>query len=87
MAGKSIASISAANDRTNGNSNRVNHECGAFGEYITSKAALQIHIPDHMSFEAAATLGVATITIVRRALFWPVSPTDSTIANGLTNRH
>lgn len=42
----------------------MNHECGAFGQIITAKAALQMRIPDHMSFEEAATVGVATITIV-----------------------
>lgn len=76
-----------ANRSTDGNSNRVNHECGAFGEYITAKAALQIHIPDHMSYEAAATLGVATITIVRRALYCATSSNESTIANGIPDRH
>ncbi|KAG5661873.1 hypothetical protein KAF25_004112 [Fusarium avenaceum] len=44
-------------------SNAVQHEDGAFGEYITAKGDLQIHIPDDLSFEEAATLGVGVTTV------------------------
>lgn len=39
-------------------SNGDNHEDGAFAEYVTAKGDLQIPIPDGVSFEEAATLGV-----------------------------
>ncbi len=39
-------------------SNGDNHEDGAFAEYVTAKGDLQIPIPNGMSFEEAATLGV-----------------------------
>ena len=42
----------------------MNHETGAFAEYILAKAAVQIHIPDDVSFEEAATFGVSMHTIV-----------------------
>jgi NADPH:quinone reductase-like Zn-dependent oxidoreductase len=38
-------------------------EDGAFGETITAKGDIQIHIPDNMSFEEAATLGVGISTV------------------------
>lgn len=37
---------------------------GAFGEYIVTKGDLQIKIPDNVSFEEAATLGVGVSTVV-----------------------
>ena len=40
-----------------------NHESGAFAEHITTKGDLQLKIPDHLSFEEAATLGVGVITV------------------------
>ncbi|KAF9871294.1 hypothetical protein CkaCkLH20_11215 [Colletotrichum karsti] len=43
-------------------SNAVYHEDGTFAEYITVKGDIQIHIPDNVSFEQAATLGVGIIT-------------------------
>ncbi|KAH8754269.1 chaperonin 10-like protein [Hyaloscypha finlandica] len=42
--------------------NVVNHEDGAFAEYITAKGDVQMKIPDNMSFEEAATLGVGVTT-------------------------
>ncbi|RGP66719.1 zinc-binding oxidoreductase [Fusarium sporotrichioides] len=42
--------------------NASNHEDGAFAEYITAKASLQLKIPDNMTFEAAATLGAGILT-------------------------
>lgn len=49
-------------------SNAVNHEDGTFAEFITVKGDLQIHIPDTISFEEAATLGIG-ITTVGQALY------------------
>ncbi|CAG8126051.1 unnamed protein product [Penicillium salamii] len=52
---------------------------GAFAEYIVAKADIQIHIPEIMSFEEAATLGVG-ITSVGQGLYqnlqlpFPTSP-------------
>lgn len=37
---------------------------GAFGEYIIAKSNLQLEIPDFISYEEAATLGVAVTTVV-----------------------
>lgn len=42
--------------------NKLQLEDGAFAEYIVAKADIQMKIPDDMSFEAAATLGVAVIS-------------------------
>jgi NADPH:quinone reductase-like Zn-dependent oxidoreductase len=53
-------------------SNAVEHEDGTFGEYITAKGDLQIHIPDNLSFEQAATIGVG-ITTVGQALYQSLS--------------
>ncbi|KAI1191561.1 putative alcohol dehydrogenase [Nemania serpens] len=44
-------------------SNRVNHESGAFAEYAVAKASTQRKIPDSMTFEDAATLGTAIMTV------------------------
>ncbi|KAJ8096550.1 chaperonin 10-like protein [Lipomyces tetrasporus] len=43
-------------------SNTVQHEDGTFAEYIVVKGDLQIHIPDQLRFEDAATFGVGVIT-------------------------
>jgi NADPH:quinone reductase-like Zn-dependent oxidoreductase len=53
-------------DRVSGfahGSNAVYHEDGSFGEIITAKGDIQMHIPDNMSFEEAATLGVGISTV------------------------
>ncbi|CRG91814.1 NADP-dependent alcohol dehydrogenase 6 [Talaromyces islandicus] len=42
--------------------NALHTEYGAFTDYIVVKANLQMHIPDHMSFEAAASLGVGVLS-------------------------
>lgn len=42
--------------------NEVNHDDGAFGNYITVKGDCQIKIPDNLSFEEASTLGVGITT-------------------------
>ncbi|CAG7921934.1 unnamed protein product [Penicillium olsonii] len=44
-------------------SNRANHESGAFAEYAIAKACVQRKIPDNLSFEEAASLGVAIMTV------------------------
>lgn len=44
--------------------NRANHESGSFAVYAIAKAAVQRKIPYNMSFEEAATLGVAIMTVV-----------------------
>jgi len=41
----------------------VQHENGAFAEYIVAKAAVQTHIPEKLSFEEAATLPIGIITV------------------------
>ncbi|KAH7408069.1 chaperonin 10-like protein [Cadophora sp. MPI-SDFR-AT-0126] len=43
-------------------SNYSNNEDGSFAEYIAAKGDIQIRIPDEMSFEDAATLGVGIVT-------------------------
>jgi len=43
--------------------NRVHHEDGSFGDVITAKGDVQIKIPDNLSFEEAATLGVGISTV------------------------
>lgn len=40
-------------------------EDGSFAEYIIVKSHLQIHTPDNITDEEAATLGIAVTTIVR----------------------
>ena len=44
-------------------SNILHEEDGAFGEYLTVKGDLAMKVPDNMSFEDAATLGVGIITV------------------------
>lgn len=44
-------------------SNAARPNGGAFAEYVIAKGDLQIWIPDHMSFEAAATFGVGLTTV------------------------
>ena len=44
-------------------SNILYEEDGCFGEYLTAKGDLQMRMPDNMSFEDAATLGVGIITV------------------------
>lgn len=49
--------------------NRLDHETGAFAEYVIAKAAIQMKIPDNVSFEQAATMGVSIITCVGRSWY------------------
>ncbi|KAJ3295221.1 hypothetical protein HDU79_009661, partial [Rhizoclosmatium sp. JEL0117] len=44
-------------------SNAVDHEDGGFGEVITARGDIQSRIPDNLSFEEAATLGVGVFTV------------------------
>jgi NADPH:quinone reductase-like Zn-dependent oxidoreductase len=70
-AGKKVSKNFKKGDRVAGfthGANAVNHEDGAFGEIITAKGDIQMHIPDNMSFEEAATLGVG-ISTVGQALY------------------
>ncbi|KAL1853868.1 hypothetical protein Plec18170_005260 [Paecilomyces lecythidis] len=58
--------------------NAVQPEDGAFAEYIVAKGDIQMHIPDNLSFQEAATLGVG-ITTVGQALYQSLElspPTD-----------
>ncbi|RAK98093.1 zinc-binding alcohol dehydrogenase family protein [Aspergillus ibericus CBS 121593] len=48
--------------------NAVQHEDGTFAEYIVAKGDIQMHIPENLSFQEAATLGVG-ITTVGQALY------------------
>lgn len=48
--------------------NSVQPEDGSFAEYIVAKGDLQMKIPEHMSFQDAATLGVG-INTVGQALY------------------
>jgi NADPH:quinone reductase-like Zn-dependent oxidoreductase len=43
--------------------NAVQPEDGAFAEYIVAKGDLQTKIPDNLSFQEAATLGVGIVTV------------------------
>ena len=59
--GPNVTKLFAKGDRVCGfihGSNGDNHENGAFAEYVTAKGDLQIPIPNGVSFEEAATLGV-----------------------------
>lgn len=48
--------------------NAVQHEDGAFAEYIVPKGDVQIRIPDNMGFEEAARLGLG-VTTAGQALY------------------
>ncbi|KAJ5493341.1 Protein TOXD [Penicillium diatomitis] len=43
--------------------NAVQPEDGAFAEYIVAKGDVQIKVPDNLTFQEAATLGVGTLTV------------------------
>jgi len=61
--------------------NEVEPEDGAFGEYMVAKGDLLCKVPEGVSFEDAATLGVA-ITTVGQGLYqklqlpWPDKPSS-----------
>lgn len=48
--------------------NRGSTESAAFSEYLIAKADLAITVPDNLTFEEAATLGVGLSTVVSCAL-------------------
>ncbi|EAU38558.1 protein TOXD [Aspergillus terreus NIH2624] len=56
---------------------------GAFAEYIVAKGDIQIHIPENVSFQEAATLGVG-ITTVGQGLYQSLglAPPTSSISEG-----
>lgn len=41
-----------------------NHDYGSFAEYILAKKHMQLRVPDNVTDEEAATLGVSVITVV-----------------------
>ncbi|KAJ5495548.1 hypothetical protein N7539_000664 [Penicillium diatomitis] len=62
-----------------------NAESGAFGEYLIAKGGIQIKIPDHLSFEEAATLGTGITTCgqgLYQFLKLPLPTSDLTESNG-----
>jgi NADPH:quinone reductase-like Zn-dependent oxidoreductase len=67
-------------------SNYVNADDGVFAEYSVVKGDVQMRIPDGMSFEKAATIGLGAIT-VGQGLYQKAMklrlPTDSTEKNGI----
>ncbi|KAI0409037.1 putative zinc-binding oxidoreductase ToxD [Xylaria palmicola] len=63
--GKAVTGDFKKGDRIAGSAhggNDANPEDGAFARYIIVKAALQLHIPDNVSFEAACTVGIGFAT-------------------------
>ncbi|KAB8227954.1 hypothetical protein ETB97_006742 [Aspergillus alliaceus] len=69
--GKDVSKKFSKGDRVCGcvhGANAVQPEDGAFAEYIVAKGDLQMKIPDNLSFQEAATLGVG-ITTVGQALY------------------
>lgn len=59
--------------------NAVQPEDGSFAEYIVVKGDVQFKVPDHLSFQEAATLGVGVLTVVQGLyqslqLAWPTAP-------------
>ncbi|GAD97953.1 zinc-binding oxidoreductase ToxD, putative [Paecilomyces variotii No. 5] len=79
--GKDVKKSFKKGDRVCGcvhGANSVQPEDGAFAEYIVAKGDIQMHIPDNLSFQEAATLGVS-ITTVGQALYQSLKlspPTD-----------
>ncbi|KAH7305316.1 chaperonin 10-like protein [Stachybotrys elegans] len=58
----------------------LNHDNGAFATYIIAKECVQIHIPDNLSFEQAATVGLGVVTCgqgLYRALQLPLPDSGS----------
>ncbi|KAB8078305.1 chaperonin 10-like protein [Aspergillus leporis] len=63
--GKDVKKAFRKGDRICGlahGSNAIQPEDGAFAEYIVVKGDIQMHIPDSLSFQEAATLGVGVVT-------------------------
>ncbi|GAB7356571.1 hypothetical protein MBLNU459_g7305t1 [Dothideomycetes sp. NU459] len=67
-------------------SNYVNADDGVFAEYAAVKGDLQMRIPDNLSFEKAATVGLGAITVgqglYQKALNLRL-PTDAIVRNGV----
>ncbi|KAI9763171.1 MAG: hypothetical protein M1835_007908 [Candelina submexicana] len=64
--GKAVTRGFQKGDRVAGvthGSNAVNHDDGAFAEHISAIGDIQAKIPDSISFEEAATLGVGVTTV------------------------
>ncbi|KAL5050984.1 hypothetical protein BDW71DRAFT_194090 [Aspergillus fruticulosus] len=64
--GKNVKKPFKKGDRVAGfvhGANRVQPEDGTFAEYVVAKGDIQMHIPDNLSFEEAATLGVGIMTV------------------------
>ncbi|KAB8239565.1 hypothetical protein ETB97_006740 [Aspergillus alliaceus] len=64
--GKDVKKSFRKGDRVCGfthGSNAVQPEDGCFAEYIVAKGDLQMHIPESLSFQEAATLGVGITTV------------------------
>ncbi|KAI1457450.1 alcohol dehydrogenase [Annulohypoxylon moriforme] len=62
--------------------NQLNPDAGTFGEYTAARASLQLKIPDNITDEQAATLGVSTVTVGQGlykvlGLPWPTTPTKT----------
>lgn len=60
-------------------SNEDRPDNAAFQEFVYAKEGLTVHIPEHMSFEDAATLGVGVLTVGQglyqeMPISWPNSP-------------
>lgn len=45
--------------------NKIQREDGAFADYIVAKGDLQLKVPDTLSDEDGATVGVGISTVVR----------------------
>ena len=59
--------------------NSLEHEDGAFAERIAVKADVQMRVPENLSFEDAATMGVGVFTcgqglFQQMGLNWPTDP-------------
>ncbi|CAG8257411.1 unnamed protein product [Penicillium salamii] len=69
--GENVNSPWAVGDRVAGfvhGSHAANYTTGAFREYLTADSELVIRLPDHVSFEAASTLGMG-ISTAAQALY------------------
>ncbi|KAF4624957.1 hypothetical protein G7Y89_g13215 [Cudoniella acicularis] len=64
--GSAVTSGFKKGDRVSGvvhGTNSLHHEDGAFAQYITAKADIQMKIPDNISFEEAAAFNLGTLTV------------------------
>lgn len=64
--------------------NALNHEDGTFGQYLVTKGDVQIKVPERLSDEEAATLGVGVATVGQGmyqslGLPWPTEPAKEKI--------